>query len=173
MKTPDIFIHTFVLLATIFASTGIIEAGVIPSADSLTFSHISIKDGLSQSTVLSACQDTKGQMWFATRDGLNRYDGYSFTIYRHNAGDERSISDNIIRKVYLDDNGSLWIGTEKGLSLYDSAADSFYNFPTSGHAVTGISYIKDNTLLIAAGGGLRLFDMKSKEWIVSAPPQST
>lgn len=136
----------------------------------ISFSHISINDGLSQSTVMSSCQDERGQMWFATHDGLNKFDGYDFTVYRHQNGDSTSISDNIIRKVYLDRNGGLWIGTEKGLSFYDRDKDSFRNFPTGGKAVTGIAEDSNGKLLIATGGSLRLFDSNKWNWEISAPP---
>ena len=139
----------------------------------ISFSHISINDGLSQSTVMSSCQDARGQMWFATHDGLNKFDGYDFTVYRHQNGDSTSISDNIIRKVYLDRNGGLWIGTEKGLSFYDRDKDSFRNFPTGGKAVTGIAEDSNGQLLIATGGSLRLFDSNKWNWEISAPPLST
>ena len=66
-------------------------------------------------------------MWFATHDGLNRYDGYRFKTYRKVENDSTTIADNIIRKVHVDCKGNVWIGTEKGLTFYDmigSTADN-------------------------------------------------
>ena len=136
----------------------------------ISFTHISINDGLSQSTVRSACQDNRGQMWFATHDGLNRFDGYDFTVYRHSDDDSTSIADNIIRKVYLDSKGGLWVGTEKGLSFYDRDKDSFRNFSTGGKTVTGIAEDSNGRFMIATGGSLRIFNSKTWNWEISAPP---
>ena len=83
----------------------------------ITFSHLSTNEGLSQSTVLSIAQDKKGFMWFATLDGLNRYDGYEFTSYKNNPDDTTTIAENIIRDVFIDSSNNLWAGTGKGLSL--------------------------------------------------------
>ena len=129
------------------------------------FSHLSVNDGLSQGTVVSCCQDKLGHIWMATHDGLNKYDGHNFTVYRHSAEDTTSIVDNMIRKVYSDHNGGLWIGTAKGLSFYDSRKDRFVNFPTHNMAVTGIveTGVKDR-LMIAAGGSITFFNTSTFSW---------
>ena len=75
---------------------------------SFKFSHFSLNEGLSHSIVVSCCQDSLGHMWFATHDGLNRYDGYRFTVYKNDQQDSTSIADNLIRKVYTDSKGGLW-----------------------------------------------------------------
>lgn len=67
--------------------------------EQITFSYISINEGLSQSTVFSIDQDKKGNMWFATYDGVNKYDGYAFTVYQHNEDDPNSIANDISRIV--------------------------------------------------------------------------
>ena len=158
------------IISALFIATLQIAAEAKQSTKDITFSNISIQDGLSQSTILSACQDRKGNMWFATHDGLNRYDGYEFIIYKHDINDTTTIADNIIRKVYLDDNGNLWIGTGKGLSYYDREMDSFRNISTDGKAVTGIAEDSDGRFMIAAGGSLRFFDSKAWKWEIAAPP---
>ena len=86
------------VLLTCAAIYSIVLAGATSGRHrDISFTHISINDGLSQSTVRSACQDSRGQMWFATHDGLNRFDGYDFTVYRHRDDDSTSIADNIIK----------------------------------------------------------------------------
>ena len=67
--------------------------------EQITFSYISINEGLSQSTVFSIDQDKRGNMWFATYDGVNKYDGYAFTVYQHNEDDPNSIANDISRIV--------------------------------------------------------------------------
>ena len=138
---------------------------------SFTFTNISVNDGLSHNIVVSCCQDNLGHIWFATHDGLNRYDGYRFKTYRNAENDSTSIADNIIRKVHTDCKGDIWIGTEKGLSFYDRENDIFRNYNTKGLAVTDITDIDDgNKLIIAAGGGIKLFDTQTKDWDYSCPP---
>ena len=90
------------------------------------FKHISIDDGLSQSAVHCLLQDRQGFVWLGTQDGLNRYDGYGFKIFRHDPQDSLSISDNWIQTIYEDRNGRLWIGTDgDGLNCYDRETQSF------------------------------------------------
>jgi len=78
------------------------------------FEHINLEEGLSQGSVYCVLQDQKGFLWFGTQDGLNKYDGYQFTIYRHNKGDSSSLSDNCINAIQEDNDGYLWIGTLSG-----------------------------------------------------------
>ncbi|MCF8335357.1 MAG: hypothetical protein K9H65_02025 [Bacteroidales bacterium] len=70
--------------------------------------------GLSQSSVFSIDQDKKGFVWIGTRDGLNRYDGYDFDVYKYKPQDNNSLSNNEITSVLVDWEGDLWIGTRGG-----------------------------------------------------------
>ena len=93
------------------------------------FEHISLEQGLSQSTVRCLRQDRQGFMWFGTEDGLNKYDGYGFTIYQTDPDDPSSISHNIIRAIHEDRAGVLWIGTNGGgLNAFDRASDRFRRY---------------------------------------------
>ena len=102
------------------------------------FSRISTKDGLSQLSVLTIFQDSKGYMWFGTRDGLNRFDGQSFKHWYSDLNDSSSISDNYIRCISEDSKGNIWIGTRFGLNRFDRKTGRFsfsglYSFnPDSG-----------------------------------------
>lgn len=81
------------------------------------FSTLNLNNGLSQLSVLDICQDTKGYMWFATRNGLNKYDGAHFTVYKHSNRDDNSLTDNHITKLLPDNvHSGLWIGTNNGLN---------------------------------------------------------
>ena len=81
------------------------------------FSTLNLNNGLSQLSVLDICQDTKGYIWFATRNGLNKYDGEHFTVYKHSNYDSNSLTDNHITKLLPDGiRGGLWVGTNNGLN---------------------------------------------------------
>lgn len=81
------------------------------------FSTLNLNNGLSQLSVLDICQDAKGYIWFATRNGLNKYDGAHFTVYKHSNQDDNSLTDNHITKLLPDNtHGGLWIGTNNGLN---------------------------------------------------------
>lgn len=93
------------------------------------FHNYTIDNGLSQNMVYAICQDGQGFMWFGTKDGLNRYDGYQFVTYHHDPFDSSTLSDNAISAVFCDSKGRLWIGTMNGsLDLYDSDKDRFRHF---------------------------------------------
>lgn len=94
----------------------------------LKFKNLSLKQGLSQSSVLSILQDKNGYLWFGTRDGLNKYDGNKFIQYRHNTQDSTSISHNSVKSLYEDLDGNIWIGTINGLNKYIAKTNSFKNY---------------------------------------------
>src|SRR5687767_960691 len=94
----------------------------------LEFQHLSTKQGLSQANVWDIVQDRFGFIWIATEDGLNVYDGYSFTTYRNNPLDSASISNSNIRCVVPDSSGNLWIGTRAGLNYYNFSTKTFERF---------------------------------------------
>ncbi|MEJ2614797.1 MAG: two-component regulator propeller domain-containing protein, partial [Ignavibacteriaceae bacterium] len=77
----------------------------------ISFNHLTVEDGLSQSSVTCIFQDRQGFMWFGTQDGLNRYDGYNFKVFKNEPGDSTSISDNFIFSIYQDKNGILYFET--------------------------------------------------------------
>ena len=90
-----------IYLFILFSAIGIMTLSANDNG-SIKFSHISLNNGLSQSTVFSIAQDKRGNMWFATYDGVNKFDGYDFTIYQHDASDPHSIANDIARTVMTD-----------------------------------------------------------------------
>ncbi|MGM0496365.1 MAG: ligand-binding sensor domain-containing protein [Bacteroidota bacterium] len=88
----------------------------------------SVESGLSQSNVTCVLQDSRGFLWVATQDGLNRYDGYEFKTYKHDPANQNSISDNFINDLIEDKEGNLWIATNKGLNKFNPLNENFTTF---------------------------------------------
>jgi ligand-binding sensor domain-containing protein/signal transduction histidine kinase len=138
------------------------------SAADFKFDHLLIEDGISQSTIFDIHQDSEGFLWFATQDGLNRYDGYNFKIYYHDKENSNTISDNYIQCIHEDGHGNLWIGTAGGgLNRLNRKTGEFgvYKFNEEYHNSLSSNYI--NTILVdisgmiwvgTAGGGLNMLD---------------
>ncbi len=96
---------------------------------SVNFEHFTVENGLSQSHVTFIFQDSKGFIWIGTQDGLNRYDGYTFRIFRHSPSDNSSLSSSYILTIFEDKKENLWIGTNGGgLNLFIPETESFIRF---------------------------------------------
>jgi len=140
----------------------------------LKFEHLGVAEGLSQSVVLCILQDSKGFMWFCTEDGLNKYDGYQFTVYKHNPDNLNSLSANHIWSIHEDDTGILWIGTSNGLDKFDLAHETFVHYRHDSNDPNSLSHndvravYEDHTgtLWIGThGGGLNKFDRKTETFV--------
>ena len=95
-------------------------------AQSINFNHLTTTDGLSNNYVYDLIQDRLGFLWFATDDGLNRFDGYEFKVFRNNPNDKNSISDNSVWTLVEDKQGKIWVGTKNGfINCYDPVFDKF------------------------------------------------
>jgi len=137
------------------------------------FDHLTIEDGLSQSSVYAILQDKRGMMWFGTGEGLNRYDGYRFTIYKYNAQNPYSISNNVVWALYEDRHGVLWVGTENGLNQFDREHEQFIRYvhesdnpgTLSGNIVHTIAEDHNGMLWVGTeDGGLSKFDRHSRQF---------
>lgn len=113
--------------------------------NSLKFSNYSIKDGLSQSYITDVIQDRFGFLWVATQDGLNRFDGRRFLVYKNNPGDNQSLINNYVTTI-CESGNSIWVGTENGISIYSQKKKTFRQFKsTDGSQLNNINVIqKDN-----------------------------
>ncbi|MCY7353418.1 MAG: response regulator [Cytophagaceae bacterium] len=108
---------------------GWVLAGPAVAQAPLKFEHLTVKDGLSQNAILSMIQDRKGYLWFGTSDGLNKYDGYTFTAYKYTPHDPTSISQNVINKIWEDKQGLIWIGTAAGgICKFDPSTEQFTSY---------------------------------------------
>ena len=133
----------------------------------LRFEHLTIKDGLSQNAVYAILQDRQGFMWFGTADGLNRFDGYEFKLFRHDPQDPTTLSDNFIYTLYEGDNGSIWVGTRGGgLNRYDRQHERFTRFDLGHNYVTSIQEDIGGILWVGTrGGGLSKLEPESNQLV--------
>ncbi len=128
---------------------------------SIKFEYLTVDDGLSQGTIEDILQDKQGMMWFATRDGLDRFDGQKFTVFRNNRNDPNSLASNWILSLAIDRNEKLWIGSG-GLNMYDPVTDRLIRIPVNekdarafhGGQVYDINVDYDSTLWISTTNGL-------------------
>src|SRR5688500_3286194 len=97
----------------------------IPHEPKKRVKHYSIKDGMSQGVINSIVQDDQSLLWFATEDGLNRFDGYSFKIFKYDPENASSLADNFVQNVFRDAQGTLWVSSRKGLLQFDPLKETF------------------------------------------------
>ncbi len=126
-------IKTILITASI-VSQFLFPLRVAAQTQKIRFERLGIEEGLSQNAVLAIAQDTQGFLWIGTEDGLNKYDGYQFTVYKHDPDDPTSLIDNYVSEILVDRNGEIWIGTRSGLERYDPSSGSFIHYPTHGEA---------------------------------------
>ena len=146
----------FVLL--IFFANGIAKG------QSFVFRHYQVESGLSYNSVLCSMQDKKGFMWFGTKNGLNRFDGYTFKIYQNSQGNKNSIGDNVVYSLYEDSNEILWIGTHNGLYGFDPGTEKFTLVPGTGnYIVTNVKGGPNNMVWFVASTILSCYNVSSQE----------
>lgn len=102
------------------------------------FKNYTVKNGLSQNTVIRTLEDSKGYIWFCTRDGLNRFDGTEFEVYRAD-GSKNSLTSSDVTTIAEVENGVLWIGSHKGLTRYDTNTKHFYPYYKDENAENSLS----------------------------------
>ncbi|MGA9637737.1 hybrid sensor histidine kinase/response regulator transcription factor [Flavobacterium sp.] len=140
-------------------------------ANNLKFKHFSSKEGLSQSSVITIFQDKKGYIWFGTRDGLNKFDGNKFTIYRSNYRDTTSLTHSWVTAIYEDTKGDLWVGTKDGLNKYNPITNNFKQHhhlskknSLSNNEIWGITALNSGTLAISTSKGVNKLDIKTNQF---------
>ncbi|MFC2104267.1 two-component regulator propeller domain-containing protein [Bacteroidota bacterium] len=143
------------------------------------FEKLSIKNGLSHSNVYTIIQDQLGYMWFGTQDGLNKYDGYEFTIYRHDPYNPNSLSTGNFGKIMQDSSGIFWFGTYGGgVDRFDPKTNKFTNYS---HNHNDPNSLSNNQILFlfedsqneiwvgTANGGLNRFNREEQNFTIYKP----
>ncbi|MBK7761874.1 MAG: hypothetical protein IPI46_00690 [Bacteroidetes bacterium] len=157
-------LHATILLLWLVTLQGIITAHAQIEANEvqLEFTLLGNKEGLSQGYVPSMLQDKEGYIWFATKDGLNKYNGYTMKVYQSNDSDEYALTDNEINSISENADGNIWVGTNaKGLFLFDKKHERFIPVNLGDTNITAIYYVqyKANKLFVHIQNDIRLYDV--------------
>jgi two-component system sensor histidine kinase ChiS len=139
--------------------------------EAISFDHLSLKEGLSQSVVTAMAQDARGFLWLGTQDGLNRFDGYEFRIFKHDPDNPTSLIDALITALVVDPKGTLWVGTNGGLERYDPYLENFTHFindpgdpnSLSANPISDLVVDSDGNLWIGTGFGLNRMNLETGE----------
>ena len=144
--------------------------------DDYLYENISVADGLSSarfSIKHNICQDRFGFLWFGTSDGLNRYDGYEFKIYKNIPGDSTSLPSSNIQNVNEDGDGNLWIGTPGYMSILNRNTETFTSYPISQGSIpiqqniqiyTSLADSKNNFWITTSGRSVQKWNKSKKRW---------
>ena len=119
-------------------------------ARDLPIRYIGIEQGLSNNAVTSIYQDYYGFMWFGTYDGLNRYDGYDFKVFRNSIGNAHSVNSNNINCLEGDWHHNIWVGSQKGLVIYDQGKSIFQPVSYLRYGAKSKQYLTQNVLKLNA-----------------------
>ncbi len=147
------------------------------------YESISTAEGLSQGMVFDMLQDKEGFIWVATKNGLNRYDGYNFKVFKNDPYNGHSLSSNTVVKLYEDSKGRIWVGTENaGLNIYDKSNGKFYRiaqvvsdpFSLSGNEIKGLVELPGGKMLVSTEmPGLNIVDAGNEFYSRGAAPVIT
>jgi len=128
----------------------------VPAVRPLYFEHLTMRDGLSQSTVMSFLQDSQGYLWLGTESGLDRYDGYSIREYRRQRGNASGLASDYIWAIAEDSHSNLWLATDGGgVEHWDRGTDSFQHYKHDP---------KDSRTLASDGVRTLLIDAQGRVW---------
>ncbi len=141
---------------------------LINAQSNIQFEHITSEKGLSQNDINTIIQDDEGFMWFGTHDGLNRYDGYSFKIFRFEESNPKSIPNNLVRSLQKDKEGNLWmINSNYGITRFNPKTEEFLSFKyEKGNEISApsdkssnISIDLENRLWVCSKNGVSFLDL--------------
>lgn len=129
------------------------------------FKHYQVENGLSNNSVFSNVQDHRGFMWFGTKDGLNRFDGYSFKTYRHDPSNPESLGSDKIHALLSDKTAGLWVGTDQGLYQYNPIKETFSLLKeTFNMGINALTIDHQGHLWILSGGRVYSYNTNKKSF---------
>ncbi len=151
----------------ILAFINLICIPAYPQISNPEFSRLTTTEGLSQNTVFSILKDYKGFMWFATDEGLNKYDGYKFEVYKHNPENPASIDNNAVYSITEDAAHNLWVLTSGGFDKFDRVKESFSHYGMADNGIIFKNIFQDSKKRLwlgSGGGGFCLFNSANGEF---------
>lgn len=134
------------------------------------FRRYEVENGLSNATVYSAIQDKQGFMWFGTKDGICRFDGYRFKTFNVYPG-EAPVNSQYIYRFALDSSGTIWAGTGHGVYRFDRQSERFIPFIDSAYFVRALCFDKEGRLWFSASDSLYRYDFTTKH-LTAFPPRT-
>lgn len=163
--------HSLIILLLLLMLLNL-PAVALAQQPAIRFEQISLEEGLSDGTVYSIVQDQTGFMWFGTQTGLNKYNGYDITVFRHTPSDENSVANDNAGNLFRDSQGIIWIGTwGSGMDRLDPRTEQFTHYPGQPDNPAGLSDDRVQTIyedsagrlwIGTAGGGLNLLDRQTQ-----------
>src|SRR5580704_13698754 len=153
MRTRSLLIGVL-LTGALLAPAGALQAAApTPAVRPLYFEHLTMRDGLSQSTVEGILQDSRGYLWLATESGLDRYDGYSIRVYRRERGNPQALASDYVWTIAEDAHGDLWLATMGGgVARWERNRDRFQQFRHDPRKSDSLASDAVRTLLIDHDG---------------------
>ena len=149
-----VFCNTLKIFCISLFSCFILSKGIAQERK-IKFDNISVEDGLSSYFVNYICQDSHGFLWFGTKDGLNRYDGFTFIKYHSSSFDSTSISHNYVNTICEDPTGNgLWIGTNKGLNFFDFRTEQFTCIYNDANDSGSLCHNNVSSVAVCSSGGI-------------------
>jgi len=136
-------------------------------AQKIFFRHYTVTDGLCANTIWDIAQDEQGYMWFGTKYGLSRFDGYTFKSFQHQKGVEGTLGNNFIRKIFKYDAHTFWIGTDEGIYVFDLSTEKFKLFqPLQNSFINDMMRSKNGDVWIATKDkGVYRYTPKTKKLV--------
>lgn len=152
-RSPGSILYFISFIITFFAIGSILPMASC-AQETYFFTHLKSDNGLPHQQVMSMAFDHDGLLWVGTRNGLAKYDGYSFVTYYNNRNDKESIPHNFIRVIFVDSDNNVWIGSDVGISRYRRDTDDFENHPVEGEHIAKIVETKDGAIVCS---GTKIF----------------
>jgi ligand-binding sensor domain-containing protein len=152
---------------------GLPVSNLVAQNEQYHFRHFSREQGLSQVAGQSLSQDTLGFLWIGTQDGLNRFDGYRFKVFRNDRDNKNTLSSNFVWCTLHDKAGTLWVGTRRGLNRFDAEHESFVSYVNNpldsssipSDVVLSLFQDREKRYWVGTAKGLCLFDPRSGKFV--------
>ncbi len=143
--------------------------GIAATCQPYYFRHYQVENGLSHNTVFCTTQDKNGFIWFGTKDGLNRFDGYRFKTFDVIKDERGSLKRDLILSLATDSKGTVWVGTQSGLFYFDAIRERFIPFLDIKQGINDIFFNSKGELWFIANFSVNCYNFVTRKFIVFPP----